>query len=44
LAKDSEYRGQLSRKISANKHRIYNDQKCIEALEAFLESVARIRQ
>jgi protein O-GlcNAc transferase len=43
LAKDPEYRRSLSRKISANKHRIYNDQKCVESLEAFLESVARVR-
>ena len=43
LATDSEYRSSLSRKISANKHRIYNDQECVKSLEAFLESVARIR-
>ena len=41
LAKDGKYRQSLSRKISENKHRIYNDHKCVESLEAFLEAVAR---
>ncbi|MEW6587016.1 MAG: tetratricopeptide repeat protein, partial [Nitrospirota bacterium] len=38
LGQDPEYRETLSRKISANKHRLYGDKRCITALEEFLEN------
>ena len=41
LGQDSDYRRQISEKISADKHKLYGDEKCIEALEEFLEKVAK---
>jgi protein O-GlcNAc transferase len=43
LGKDSQLRQQISKKIVANKHRIYHDRECITALEDFLESVVKQR-
>lgn len=39
LAKDFNWRNNLSKKIADNRHRIYRDTKCIKALEEFLEKV-----
>lgn len=39
LAQDPDARATLSRKISANKHRVYRDRECIAALEEFLDRV-----
>ncbi len=36
LGKDVEWRKKISEKIAVNKHRLYNDRKCIYALEEFL--------
>jgi predicted O-linked N-acetylglucosamine transferase (SPINDLY family) len=41
LGRDSEQRGELRRRIAANKHRAYRDRACIAALEGFLEQQAR---
>lgn len=41
LGKDVEWRKQISEKIALNKHRLYNDMKCIEALEDFLVSAVK---
>lgn len=43
LAGDPDERSRVSREIAANKHRVYRDRACIDALEAFLESVGRQR-
>lgn len=44
LAKDSEWRKRVLRKISENKHRIYRDKTCVTALENFLEKVVKEKQ
>ena len=36
LGRDPEYRQQISEKIAANKHRVYNDLQPVRALEGFL--------
>ena len=41
LGQNSELRRQISEKIAANKRRIYDDRKCITALENFLERVVK---
>ncbi len=41
LGRDVEWRKQISKKIEVNKHRLYNDKKCIEALEDFLENAVK---
>ncbi len=41
LAKNVDERHALSVKISANKHRLYRDRECIDALERFLDRSAR---
>jgi protein O-GlcNAc transferase len=41
LGKDSEWRQNISKKIAANKHRIYHDRTCITALEDFFERVVK---
>jgi predicted O-linked N-acetylglucosamine transferase (SPINDLY family) len=41
LANDPDERNELRRKIAANKHRLYRDRECIEALEEFLNRAAR---
>jgi protein O-GlcNAc transferase len=41
LGKDRVYRRQISEKIVANKHLIYQDRTCIIALENFLERTVR---
>ena len=41
LANHSEARDALSRKIASNKHCLFRDRKCIEALEDFLDHAAR---
>jgi len=41
LAKDSDQRQALRRTISSNKHRLFRDRECIEALQQFLDRTAR---
>jgi protein O-GlcNAc transferase len=41
LGKDPVYRRQISEKISAQKHRLYNDKTCIRGLEDFLEKAIK---
>ena len=41
LANHSDERDALSRKIASNKHHLYRDPECIEALEEFLARAAR---
>ena len=41
LGQDSEWRHQISEKIAVNKHRIYHDRTCINALEDFLEKAVK---
>ena len=41
LANHPDERNALSRKIASNKHRLYRDRECIEALEEFLDRTAR---
>ena len=41
LANHPEERHALSRKIASNKHWLFRDRKCIEALEDFLDRAAR---
>jgi protein O-GlcNAc transferase len=41
LAKDPEWRRQVSLKIRENKHRVYRDKACISALEEFLEGAVK---
>ena len=41
LANYPDERNELSRKIASNKHRLYRDRECIEALEEFLDRAAR---
>jgi predicted O-linked N-acetylglucosamine transferase (SPINDLY family) len=41
LGRDSSKRAAVSSQIAASKHRLYRDQGCIEALEAFLERAVR---
>ena len=41
LGADTAKRQAVSRKIAANKRRVYRDRACIAALEDFLERVAR---
>lgn len=43
LGKDAEFRKYLSDKIAKNKHLIYVDRTCIDALEDFLEKAVRER-
>ena len=43
LGKDSEWRRQISSKISSNKHLLYHDKTCINALEDFLEKIVKER-
>jgi predicted O-linked N-acetylglucosamine transferase (SPINDLY family) len=40
LARDPPWRDSVRTRIAANKHRVYRDTSCIQALEAFLERVA----
>jgi protein O-GlcNAc transferase len=40
LGKDPEWRGKISSKIASNKHLLYHDKTCINALEDFLEKTA----
>jgi protein O-GlcNAc transferase len=41
LANHLDERNALSRKIASNKHLLYRDRECIEALEDFLDCTAR---
>jgi predicted O-linked N-acetylglucosamine transferase (SPINDLY family) len=41
LANHPDERYALRRKIASNKHRLYRDRECIEALEEFLDRTAR---
>jgi predicted O-linked N-acetylglucosamine transferase (SPINDLY family) len=41
LGLDSDWRKQISEKIAKNKHLIYSDRTCVDALEKFLENVVR---
>ncbi len=41
LGRDASKRAALSSQVAAGKHRLYRDQDCIEALEAFLERAVR---
>jgi predicted O-linked N-acetylglucosamine transferase (SPINDLY family) len=41
LARDPVWRAAIKEKIARNKHRLYRDRTCIEALEDFLERTAR---
>ena len=41
LANHPDERNALRRKIAYNKHRLYRDRECIEALEQFLDRTAR---
>lgn len=41
LGKDKKWRQQISEKYALNKHKLYNDQKCIKALEVFLENAVK---
>jgi predicted O-linked N-acetylglucosamine transferase (SPINDLY family) len=41
LARDESFRAALKLKIARNKHRVYGDMTCVEALENFLNRVAR---
>jgi protein O-GlcNAc transferase len=41
LANHADERNALSRKIASNKHRLYRDRTCIEALEEFLDRTGR---
>jgi predicted O-linked N-acetylglucosamine transferase (SPINDLY family) len=41
LGNDLEWRKQISEKIATQKHLIYHDEKCITALEDFLEKVVK---
>jgi protein O-GlcNAc transferase len=43
LANHPEERKALSRKVASNKHCLFRDRKCIEALEDFLDRAARQR-
>ena len=43
LAKRVDDRTALRRKIASNKHYVYRDRACIEALEKFIERAARDR-
>jgi protein O-GlcNAc transferase len=41
LGKDAARRAEISRKIAAQKHRLYNDKTCIMGLEDFLEKAIK---
>ena len=41
LANHPEERNALTRRIAFNKHHLYRDHECIEALEKFLDRAAR---
>ena len=41
LANHPDERNAMSRQIASNKHRLYRDRECIEALEEFLDRTAR---
>jgi predicted O-linked N-acetylglucosamine transferase (SPINDLY family) len=41
LGRDAALRGEASSRIAANKHRLYRDLTCIEALEALLDEAVR---
>src|SRR5262249_48569880 len=41
LARDSNGRGEVRRKIAASKQRVYRDRACVTALEDFLETQVR---
>jgi protein O-GlcNAc transferase len=41
LGNDAAWRNEISQKIAANKHRLYNDRTCVTALEDFLERVVK---
>jgi len=41
LGHDADWRAALSRKIAANKHKLYRDRTAIAALEDFLERAVR---
>ena len=41
LGRDAAKRTELSARIANNKHRIYRDDQCIKALEAFLDGAVR---
>lgn len=41
LAKDPEWRRQISEKIAEKKHILYRDQNCVTALEDFIEGAVR---
>jgi protein O-GlcNAc transferase len=41
LGKDAAWRRQISQKIAAQKHRLYNDKTCIHSLENFLEKAIK---
>jgi predicted O-linked N-acetylglucosamine transferase (SPINDLY family) len=41
LARDPDWRAAIKARMAADKHRVYRDRACIEALQDFLERVAR---
>ncbi|MFZ5908185.1 MAG: tetratricopeptide repeat protein [Nitrospirota bacterium] len=41
LGKDNAWRNQIKEKIRMNKHRIYHDRSCVQALEKFFERVVK---
>jgi predicted O-linked N-acetylglucosamine transferase (SPINDLY family) len=41
LATDMAWRAMMQERMKQNKHRVYRDRACIDALEEFLTSVAR---
>jgi tetratricopeptide (TPR) repeat protein len=43
LAKDLAWRAAVKQRMAANSHRAYRDRACVEALEDFIDRVARIQ-
>jgi protein O-GlcNAc transferase len=44
LATDTAWRAAIRERMKANRHRVYRDSACIEALQEFLLRVARDRR
>jgi predicted O-linked N-acetylglucosamine transferase (SPINDLY family) len=43
LGLDNQWRQQMRKKMEANKHKLFNDQECVKALESFLmEALAQV--
>jgi predicted O-linked N-acetylglucosamine transferase (SPINDLY family) len=41
LGRDDARRSEVASRIAGNKHRVYRDRQCIDALEAFLDAAAQ---